>query len=68
MRGVPKTSGPEQGMLPFVDLDNELSALHDEVSRLRAENARLLRLLELTPSSASLGPCLRWSGRGAMGA
>jgi superfamily II DNA or RNA helicase len=52
MRGVPKTSGPEQGTLPFVDLDGELSALRDEVSRLRAENARLLRLLELTPREA----------------
>src|SRR3954452_6787815 len=52
MRGVPKTSGPEQGTLPFVDLENELSALHDEVARLRAENARLLRLLELTPREA----------------
>jgi hypothetical protein len=52
MRSVPKTSGPEQGTLPFADLDDELSALRDEVSRLRAENARLLRLLELTPREA----------------
>jgi hypothetical protein len=39
----------DQGTLPFIGLDNELSALRDEVSRLRAENDRLLRLLELTP-------------------
>src|SRR3954454_22847764 len=52
MGGVPKTSNPEQGTLPFVDLDDELSALRDEVARLRAENARLLRLLELTPREA----------------
>src|SRR3954469_25589973 len=52
MRGVPKTSGPEQGTLPFVDLENELSALRDEVRRLRAENDRLLRLLELNPGEA----------------
>src|SRR4051794_486881 len=52
MRGVPKTSAPEQGTLPFLDLDDELAALRDEVVRLRAENARLLRLLELTPRDA----------------
>jgi hypothetical protein len=52
MGGVPKTSGPEQGTLPFADLDDERSALRDEVARLRAENARLLRLLELTPREA----------------
>src|SRR3954471_44329 len=42
----------DQGTLPFIGLDNELSALRDEVSRLRAENDRLLRLLELTPQQA----------------
>jgi hypothetical protein len=39
-------------MLPFAALDDELSALRDEVVRLRAENTRLLRLLELTPRPA----------------
>src|SRR4051795_897437 len=52
MRDVPKTSAPEQGTLPFLDLDDELAALRDEVVRLRVENARLLRLLELTPREA----------------
>jgi hypothetical protein len=33
-------------------LNAELAALRDEVSRLRAENARLLRLLELSPQQA----------------
>src|SRR3954451_7337701 len=42
----------DQGILPFTGLDNELSALRDEVVRLRAENARLQRLLELTPQQA----------------
>src|SRR4051794_18691933 len=52
MRDVPKTSAPGQGTLPFLDLDDELAALRDEVVRLRVENARLLRLLELTPREA----------------
>jgi hypothetical protein len=52
MQGVPRISDSEQGTLPFVDLDDELSGLRDEVARLRAENARLLRLLELTPKEA----------------
>ena len=33
-------------------LDAELTALHDQVRQLQAENARLLRLLELTPQQA----------------
>jgi hypothetical protein len=42
----------DQAMLPLIGLDDELSALREEVPRLRAENARLLRLLELTPRQA----------------
>src|SRR4051794_4510194 len=42
----------DQGILPFTGLDDELSALRDAVVRLRAENARLERLLELTPQQA----------------
>lgn len=34
-------------------LDAELAALQEQVRELRAENARLLRLLELTPQEAS---------------
>lgn len=50
---MPIPSGSaDQGILPFAGLDDELSALRDEVVRLRAENARLLRLLELTPQQA----------------
>ncbi|WP_167760952.1 hypothetical protein [Geodermatophilus sp. DF01-2] len=46
---MPIPSGSaEQGTLPFTGLDDELSALRDEVGRLRTDNARLLRLLELT--------------------
>jgi superfamily II DNA or RNA helicase len=33
-------------------LDDELAMLRDQVARLRAENARLLRLLELTPQQS----------------
>ena len=39
-------------MLPLVGLDDELAALREEVGRLQAENARLLRLLELSPREA----------------
>ena len=46
------TGSASQGILPFVGLDDELSALRDEVVRLQAENARLQRLLELTPQQA----------------
>jgi hypothetical protein len=50
---VPIPSGSaDQGTLPLIGLDDELSALREEVARLRAENARLLRLLELTPRQA----------------
>jgi hypothetical protein len=33
-------------------LDTELAALRDQITKLRSENARLLRLLELTPAEA----------------
>ena len=49
---VRTASGPGQGMLPLSGLDDELVALGEEVARLRAENARLLRLLELSPREA----------------
>ena len=39
-------------MLPLSGLDDELAALREEVARLHAENARLLRLLELSPREA----------------
>ncbi len=41
----------------FAGLDNELADLRGQVVRLRAENARLLRLLDLSPGQARLpGP------------
>lgn len=50
---MPISSGSaDQRTLPFVGLDDELSALRDEVVRLQAENSRLQRLLELTPHQA----------------
>jgi superfamily II DNA or RNA helicase len=36
----------------LADLEAELAAMRSQVARLHAENARLLRLLELTPSQA----------------
>jgi hypothetical protein len=51
-RGKSAPASADQGVLPFIDLDHKLSALREEVARLRAENARLLRLLELTPRQA----------------
>lgn len=38
--------------MPFVSVDDELSAMRDAVVRLRAEDERLLGLLELTPQQA----------------
>jgi hypothetical protein len=49
---VRTVSDPGQGMLPLSGLDDELAALGEEVARLRAENARLLRLLKLSPREA----------------
>jgi hypothetical protein len=45
---VATASGPEQRILPFTGGDDEPAGLRAEVGRLRAENARLLRLLELS--------------------
>ncbi|MDQ5841530.1 MAG: helicase, partial [Chloroflexota bacterium] len=42
----------DQGPAPGTPLDRELAGLRDQVARLRSENARLLRLLELTPAQA----------------
>jgi hypothetical protein len=50
---MPTASGPGQRMLPFADFSGDLSALRDEVDRLRAENERLLRLPELSPREAA---------------
>ena len=42
----------DQGPAPHTPLDRELAGLRDQVARLTSENARLLRLLELTPAQA----------------
>jgi hypothetical protein len=42
----------DEGRPPGTSLDRELSELRDQVARLGSENARLLRLLELTPAQA----------------
>jgi hypothetical protein len=34
------------------DLETEMAGLRDQLERLRSENARLLRLLDLTPAQA----------------
>jgi superfamily II DNA or RNA helicase len=46
----PETNG--EVLVTGTALDRELSGLRDQVARLRSENARLLRLLELTPTQA----------------
>ena len=39
------------------DLDMEMAGLRDQLVRLRSDNARLLRLLELTPAQGrQFGP------------
>jgi len=40
------------GPVPGTSLDRELAGLRDQMARLTSENARLLRLLELTPAQA----------------
>ena len=42
----------DQGRLSSTSLDRELAALRNQVARLGSENARLLRLLELSPAQA----------------
>ena len=49
---VPTGANPTTEDSADAALDTELVALQREVARLRAENARLLRLLELTPREA----------------
>ena len=47
----PQANG--DGLVPGgTALDGELAGLRDQIARLRSENARLLRLLELTPAQA----------------
>ena len=47
----PEATGHEE-VVPGSSLDRELTGLRDQMARLRSENARLLRLLELTPTQA----------------
>jgi len=49
---VPTETEPPGENRAVAALDNELAGLQREVARLRAENTRLLRLLELTPRQA----------------
>ena len=54
---IREKTGRESGETGFgssVSLDAELTALREQVAQLRVENARLLRLLELTPQQARL--------------
>ncbi len=44
----------EDAAHPSPSLDAELAVLHEQVTHLRAENARLLRLLKLSPQEAGL--------------
>jgi hypothetical protein len=54
---VPREADPDREDAAVAALDRELAGLRHEVARLRAENTRLLRLLELTPRQArSPGP------------
>lgn len=46
---VPTGADPDRGDGAVAALDSELAGLHREVARLRVENTRLMRLLELTP-------------------
>jgi len=46
----PETNG--EVLVTGTALERELAGLRDQVARLRSENARLLRLLELTPAQA----------------
>jgi superfamily II DNA or RNA helicase len=52
MAGVVDATPDSGGARPTPSLDVELAELRNEVERLRRENARLLRLLELTPAQA----------------
>ena len=53
--------GADVGVPSEVDLARELDGLRGLVARLRAENARLLRLLELSPREAELAlPAQGW--------
>src|SRR5205085_1034370 len=47
------TSGAELMLDPPTDLAAEVASMHTEVARLRVENARLLRLLDLSPREAA---------------
>ena len=46
------SSAPHLGWSAPTTLDAELAGLRDQITKLRSENARLLRLLELTSSEA----------------
>ena len=46
------SSAPNLGWSAPTTLDAELAGLRDQITKLRSENARLLRLLELTSSEA----------------
>ena len=47
-----ETDPPSHDARSPAGLDDQLAVLRAQVARLRAENARLLRLLELTPQQA----------------
>ena len=50
---APSIDEPAGGSHPLTDLEAELVAMRSQVAHLRSKNARLLRLLDLTPAQGA---------------